>query len=258
VRIASYNVNSLRARLPIVIQWLTDSQVDVLCVQETKVQDVDFPTEVFDEIGYNTAFRGQKSYNGVAILSKHPIEKVEYGLPDEPKDEPRLIRAEVTGLTIVNTYVPQGQSPDSDKFQYKLQWFTRLLDYFRGNFTPDDALLWVGDLNIAPTPSDVYDPKMLLGHVCFHPAVHEELNNVMAWGFVDVFRKHCDKPGEYTFWDYRMPNAFGRNLGWRLDHIMATKPLAAKSTSCTIAKDLRRAERPSDHVPIVAEFNWKV
>lgn len=258
MQIASYNVNSLRARLPIVLQWLADSQVDVLCVQETKVQDVDFPTEAFDEIGYRYAFRGQKSYNGVAILSKHPIKHVEYGLFDEPKDEPRLIRGEIAGLTIVNTYVPQGHSPDSEKFQYKLQWFARLLDYFRRNFTPENAVLWVGDLNIAPTPIDVYDPKTLLGHVCFHPAVHKALSNVMEWGFVDVFRKHCDKPGEYTFWDYRMPNAFGRNLGWRLDHIMATAPLAEKSTSCTIAKDLRRAERPSDHVPILAEFNWKV
>lgn len=256
MKIASYNVNSLRARLPIVLQWLADSQVDVLCMQETKVQDIDFPTEAFDGIGYNYAFRGQKSYNGVAILSKHPIEHVEYGLPDEPKDKSRLIQGQITGLTIVNTYVPQGYLPDTEKFEYKLQWFARLLDYFRGNFTPEDLVLWVGDLNIAPTPIDVYDPKTLLGHVCFHPGVREALSNVMAWGFVDVFRKHCDQPGEYTFWDYRMRNAFDRNLGWRLDHIMATVPLAEKSTACTIVKDLRRAERPSDHVPIVAEFNW--
>jgi len=256
MKIASFNVNSLRARLPIVLQWLAESQTDVLCVQETKVQDADFPTEPFDAIGYHYAFKGQKSYNGVAILSKHPIEHVEYGLPDEPKDESRLIKAEIAGLTIVNTYVPQGHSPDSEKFQYKLQWFARLLDYFQRNFTPEDALVWVGDLNIAPTPDDVYDPKTLLGHVCFHPAVHEALSSVMAWGFVDVFRKHCGQPGEYTFFDYRMPNAFGRNLGWRLDHIMATNSLAEKSASCTIAKDLRCAERPSDHVPIVAEFNW--
>jgi exodeoxyribonuclease-3 len=258
MKIASYNVNSLRIRLPIVLQWLADSQADVLCVQETKVQDADFPTKTFDEIGYQYAFKGQKSYNGVAILSKHPIEQIECGLPDEPRDEPRLIKAEITGLTIVNTYVPQGYLPDSEKFQYKLQWFTRLLDYFKRNFSPKDAVLWVGDLNIAPTPIDVYDPKTLLGHVCFHPAVHEVLNNVMSWGFVDVFRKHCNKAGEYTFWDYRMRNAFGRNLGWRLDHIMATKSLADKSTSCAITKDLRQAERPSDHVPIVAEFDWKV
>jgi exodeoxyribonuclease-3 len=258
MKIASYNVNSLRARLPIVLQWLADSGTDVLCVQETKVQDSEFPTDAFDEIGYNYAFRGQKSYNGVAVLSKHPIGRAEYGLPDEPKDEPRLIRVEIAGLTIVNTYVPQGYMPDTDKFQYKLHWFARLLDYFRRNFKPTDPVLWVGDLNIAPAPIDVYDPKKLLGHVCFHPTVHEALSRVMAWGFVDVFRKHCDKAGEYTFWDYRMRNAFARNLGWRLDHVMATKPLAEKSIACTIAKELRQAERPSDHVPIVAEFDWEV
>ncbi|OHB75106.1 MAG: exodeoxyribonuclease III [Planctomycetes bacterium RBG_16_55_9] len=258
MKVASYNVNSLRARLPVVLQWLADSQADVLCVQETKVQDSDFPTGAFDQIGYNCVFRGQKSYNGVAILSKHPIEHVEYGLPEEPKDQARLIGARIAGINIVNTYVPQGEAPDSEKFQYKLQWFTRLLDYFRRSFKPADAVLWLGDLNVAPTPIDVYDPKTLLGHVCFHPAVHEALSHVMTWGFVDVFRKHCDKPGEYTFWDYRMPNAFARNLGWRLDHVMATVPLADKSTGCTIAKELRRAERPSDHVPIVADFNWKI
>ena len=256
MKIASFNVNSLRARLPIVLEWLAGSRPDVLCVQETKVQDADFPAGAFDEIGYHYAFKGQKSYNGVAILSRHPIENVEYGLPDEPHDEPRLIRAEIKGLAIVNTYVPQGYLPETEKFQYKLQWFARLLKYFQQNFSPQDALLWVGDLNIAPAAIDVYDPQTLLGHVCFHPQVHEALNEVMAWGFVDVFRKHCDKAGQYTFWDYRMRDTFTRNLGWRLDHIMATAPLAERSIACTIDRELRAAERPSDHAPVIAEFNW--
>ncbi|UCD00320.1 MAG: exodeoxyribonuclease III [Phycisphaerales bacterium] len=256
MKIASYNVNSLRVRLPLCLEWLAESGADVLCVQETKVQDADFPRGVFDEIGYHYAFKGQKSYNGVAILSRHTIEKIEYGLPDEPHDEPRLIRAEIGGVTIVNTYVPQGYLPETEKFQYKLQWFARLRKYFERSFEPGDALLWVGDLNIAPAAIDVYDPETLLGHVCFHPQVHEALNNVMAWGFVDVFRKHCDKAGQYTFWDYRMRDTFARNLGWRLDHIMATVPLAERSTACTIERQLRAAERPSDHAPIVAEFDW--
>jgi len=256
MKIASYNVNSLRVRLPIVLQWLADSQTDVLCLQETKVQDGDFPTEAFDNIGYHYAFKGQKSYNGVAILSKRPIENIDYGLQDEPADEARLIRAEINGIVIINTYVPQGYLPDSEKFQYKLKWFGRLLKYFQQNFAPEDAVLWVGDLNIAPEPIDVYDPQALLGHVCFHPQVHKALSDVMAWGFVDVFRGHCDKAGEYTFWDYRMRNAFGRNLGWRLDHLMATVPLAEKSIACYIERELRQAERPSDHVPIVAKFDW--
>jgi exodeoxyribonuclease-3 len=255
MRVASYNVNSLRIRLPIVSQWLTDNKVDVLCVQETKVQDVDFPTEAFDNINYNYAFKGQKSYNGVAILSKHPIKNVIFGLPDEPKDEARIIKAEINGVAIINTYIPQGHSPDSEKFQYKLKWFARLLAYFRQNFAPSDSVVWTGDLNIAPKPEDVYDPQTLLGHVCFHPAVQRALDKIMNWGFVDVFRKHCSEPNEYTFWDYRQRDAFRRNLGWRLDHIMATKPIAEKSTSCYIDKKPRVAERPSDHTPIVAEFN---
>jgi len=256
MKIATFNVNSLRARMPIVLEWLAKVSPDVLCVQETKVQDEDFPTQAFDEVGYHYAFKGQKSYNGVAILSRHPIENIQYGLPDEPHDEPRLIRVEVMGLPIVNTYVPQGYLPESEKFQYKLQWFARLRKYFERNFSPQQALLWVGDLNIAPAAIDVYDPQTLLGHVCFHPQVHEALSRVMAWGFVDVFRKHCGQPGQYTFWDYRMRGTFTRNLGWRLDHIMATAGLAEKSTACYIDKKPRAAERPSDHAPVVADFNW--
>ena len=256
MKIATFNVNSLRARMPIVLEWLAKACPDVLCVQETKVQDADFPAGAFEEAGYRCAFKGQKSYNGVAIFSRHPIESIEYGLPDEPRDEPRLIRAEVAGVTIVNTYVPQGYLPDSDKFQYKLQWFARLRKYFERNLSPKDALLWVGDLNIAPAAIDVYDPQTLLGHVCFHPQVHEALTEVMAWGFVDVFRKHCDQPGQYTFWDYRARGTFTRNLGWRLDHIMATAPLAERCTACTIDKEPRAAERPSDHTPVIAEFTW--
>jgi len=255
MKIASFNVNSLRVRLPIVTKWLTDHQADVLCVQETKVQDHDFPAEAFDEIGYNYAFKGQKTYNGVAMFSRHPIEDVALGFADEPKDEPRLIRAHVDGVVIVNSYVPQGFSADSEKFQYKLKWFERLLDYFRGNFSPDDAVLWVGDLNIAPEPIDVHDPETLEGHVCFHPEVRAALKKVMAWGFVDVFRKHCADAGQYTFWDYRMRAPLELNRGWRLDHLMATAPLAVRSTACYIDREPRAATRPSDHTPVVAEFD---
>ena len=181
MKVASYNVNSLRVRLPIVIKWLTDNNIDVICLQETKVQDVDFPTDAFKNIEYNYVFKGQKSYNGVAILSKHPIEQVVFGLPDEPKDEARIIKAEINGIIIVNTYVPQGHSPDSEKFQYKLKWFARLLEYFKRNFDPLNKVLWTGDLNIAPKPIDVYDPETLLVHVCFHPDVHKALTDILSW-----------------------------------------------------------------------------
>ena len=256
MNIASFNVNSLRARLPIVIDWLNEKRPDVLCLQETKVQDADFPAEPFDEAGYNFVFAGQKSYNGVAILAKSRFADVRRGFEDEPKDEARLIKAEINGLVIVNTYVPQGYMPESDKFQYKLEWFRRLRKLFEDNFKPDDPVLWLGDLNIAPEPIDVYDPEGLLGHVCFHPDVHKELKKVMEWGFVDVFRKHCKEPGQYTFWNYRPINAVKRNLGWRLDHIMATKALAEKCTACFIDKAPRILPRPSDHTPIIAEFDW--
>lgn len=255
MKIASFNVNSLRARLPVVLRWLSEQKPDILCVQETKVQDEDFPSKAFDDTGYNCVFKGQKSYNGVAIFSRGKIEKVRFGFDDEPKDEPRLIKAKINGIIIVNTYVPQGYLPDSQKFDYKLSWFGRLLDFFERNFEPTDPIAWVGDLNIAPEPIDVYDPVTLLGHVCFHPDVHESLKKVMKWGFVDVFRMHCKEPGQYSFWDYRMRNAFKSNRGWRLDHIMATQPLANQSTACYIDKNPRLAERPSDHTPVVAMFD---
>jgi exodeoxyribonuclease-3 len=256
MKVAGFNVNSLRSRLDIILGWLAENQPDILAVQETKVQDKDFPTEAFDKTIYKYVFKGEKSYNGVAIFSKSAISNVEFGFPDEPKDEARLIKAQIKGIIVVNTYIPQGYLPESVKFTYKLNWFNRLRKYFENNFSPTDPILWVGDFNIAPLPIDVYDPQGLLGHVCYHPDVHKVLNEVMEWGFVDVFRIHCREAGQYTYWDYRPINAFNRNLGWRLDHIMATKPLAKKSIASYIDKKPRLADRPSDHTPIVAEFDW--
>lgn len=253
--VASFNVNSLRARLAIVLAWLEKHQPDVLAVQETKVQDVDFPVDAFGDSGYKYVFKGQKSYNGVAIFSRSEIKKVKFGFDDEPKDEPRLIKADINGVSIVNSYVPQGYLPESEKFEYKLSWFERLLRFFDSNFKPIEPVLWVGDFNIAPEPIDVYDPKSLLGHVCFHPEVHKRLKEIVQWGFTDLFRMHCKEAGQYTFWDYRLRNTFKRNLGWRLDHIMATKPLAGKCTACYIDKEPRTKNKPSDHTPIVAEFD---
>lgn len=256
MKVASFNVNSIRARLPIVVGWLEKNRPDVLAVQETKVQDPDFPTEVFEDIKYQAIFRGQKSYNGVALFSRHPIHGAEFGLRDEPKDEPRLLKASVNGLTIVNTYVPQGYLADSDKFQYKLAWFERLLAYFRKRFAPTDPVVWLGDLNVAPSPIDVYEPETKLEHVCFHPQVREAMARVVAWGFTDLFRLHCQDAGQYTFWDYRGPRTFEHNRGWRIDHIMGTESVARMCKRCYIDKKPRIAERPSDHTPIIAEFDW--
>jgi exodeoxyribonuclease-3 len=200
-------------------------------------------------------FRGQKAYSGVAIASLDEPQAVSFGLDSEPKDEPRLITARIGGITIVNTYVPQGRSVDSEMFPYKLEWFARLRDYFDRNFSPDEALIWCGDLNVAPQEIDVHDPKRLAKHVSFHPQVREALAQVTEWGLQDVFRRHHpDEPGQYTFWDYRVRGALDRNLGWRVDHIFATPPLAKKSTNAWIDREARAADKPSDHTFLVAEF----
>jgi len=254
-RVATYNANSIRSRIRLVQEWLSRERPDVLCIQETKVQDKDFPQEAFTEIGYHIVFRGQKAYSGVAIASLDEPEAVSYGLDSEPRDEARLITERVRGIRIVNTYVPQGRSVDSEMFAYKLQWLARLRTYFEHEFSPDEALIWCGDLNVAPQEIDVHNPKRLAKHVDFHPQVREALARVTEWGLEDVFRRHhTDEPGQYTFWDYRVRGALDRNLGWRVDHIYATPPLAKRSVNAWIDREARAADKPSDHTFLVAEF----
>jgi len=255
MKIATFNVNSLRARLPILSEWLKKASPDVICLQETKVQDPDFPHTDIEATGYEYVFKGQKTYNGVAILSRHKIADVSYGLPDEPHDEARLIAATIGGITIVNTYVPQGVSTDSEYFTYKLNWFKRLRTYFDKSFDPQKPFLWCGDLNIAPEPIDVYDHEALKEHVCHHPSVAKALHDVMDFGLKDAFRMHNAEAGQYTFWDYREPASLKRNHGWRLDHIMVTAPLAKECSACWVDKWPRQQPRPSDHTPLIAEFD---
>ena len=255
MKVATFNANGIRARLPIVLEWLSQESPDILCLQETKVQDVDFPREPFEKLEYHCAFRGQKSYNGVAILSKSPPAEVSFGFGDgDGAEEPRLITAVFDDVPVVNTYVPQGYAPDSEKFEYKLDWFQRLHKYFLQHFQPDLPLLWVGDFNVAPEPTDVYDPEKLSGSVGFHPREHETLSAVKAWGFEDVFRRHELRDDMYTFWDYRIPRAVMRGLGWRIDHIWATAPLSDRSTRAWIDVAPRLSHKPSDHTFVVAEF----
>lgn len=256
MKIATFNANSIRARMPVIQRWLAASRPDVLCVQETKVVDEDFPAAEIGSLGYRAVYRGEKSYNGVAVLSRHEIEGVSCGFDGNGSDEgTRLIAVRVMGVDIVNTYVPQGTSPDSDRFQYKLQWFGRLLDYFSRRFTPGGRLVWLGDFNVAPEPIDVHDPKRLLGHVGYHPDEHRALAAVKSWGFVDIFRKHHPEAGHYTFWDYRVRDSVARGLGWRVDHIWATGAMAALSVDASIDREPRTWEKPSDHTPLVAEFS---
>ena len=228
MKIASFNANGIRARMPILLAWLDQVRPDVLALQETKVQDHDFPREPLEQAGYRCSFKGQKSYNGVAILSRRPPEDVTVGFRDgDAAEEPRLITATINGVTIVNTYIPQGQAVGSEKFVYKLEWYRRLRAYFDDHFRPTDPLVWLGDFNVAPRALDVYDPQKLAGHVCFHPEEHAALAQVMNWGFVDLYRQHNPEEQAFTFFDYRIPNAVKRKLGWRIDHICATLSLAA-------------------------------
>ena len=244
-------------RLPIILDWLANNSTDVLCIQETKAQDIDFPVEDINQAGYNCVFKGQKSYNGVAILSPHEIENAKWGLDDEPADRSRIIAAKIKGVNIVNTYIPQGRDVESDHFEYKLQWFKRLKKYFNNHYAPSDDIVWVGDLNVAPTAIDVHNPKRLEGHVCYCPQVREALADIAGWGFEDIFRKYYKDTQEFTYWDYRVKNAVDRGVGWRIDHVMATKSIAKKSTACYVDKEPRKKTKPSDHTFLIAEFHSK-
>ena len=256
-KIATYNVNSIRSRLHIIIPWLVNHRPDVLCMQETKVEDGKFPVRDFTDAGYQITFRGSKQYNGVAIATREKPDNVTCGLDDGgPADEDRLIAVKLGDISILNTYIPQGRDRDSEQFAYKLQWFKRLQDFISKHWQPYDRLIWCGDLNVAPESIDVYDPKRLLGHVCFNPDVWAAYERIRSWGLTDVFRKHHpEEPKQYTFYDYRVPQTLDRGLGWRIDHILATAPLAAQSRSCNIDLEPRKAEKPSDHTVLVAEFN---
>ena len=255
MKIASFNVNGIRARMPVLVRWLASEKPDIVCLQETKVQDADFPVTALAEAGYQCAYRGQKSYNGVAILSRVVPEQVDAGFGDEFDKEARLIAARFGGLWVVNTYIPQGQDPASEKFRYKLEWIARLGRFFSENFLPADPLVWVGDFNVAPSPLDVYDPQTLLGSVCYHPEEHRALSAVERWGFVDIYRRHRPEDPTFSFFDYRVPNAVKRGIGWRIDHIWATESMAEESTGAWIDLEPRTWEKPSDHTFIVAEFD---
>ncbi len=256
-RVATFNVNSIRSRMPAVTRWLNDNRVDVLCLQETKVQDVEFDPEPFLRLGYSVVFRGQKATSGVAIASLEPLSEVRIGFSDgeEPEDGPRLIRGRLGGLFLINTYVPQGKALDHPDFAYKLRFFRRMRSLLERECSPDEPVLWVGDLNVAPTDIDVTHPENKRDHVCFHEDVKRAFEAVRGWGLVDVFRKHRPGEGEFSFFDYRVKDSLARNIGWRIDHVLATKCLADASVDCWVDRLPRSWEKPSDHTPVVAVFD---
>ena len=258
MKIATWNINSLRRRLPLLLSWLERHQPDVICLQETKVRDKDFPELIITGAGYHATYRGLTGFNGVATLSKAKPERVVHGLPGGAEmDDDRILQTMINGIAFINTYVPQGYRIDSPKFSYKLEWFRRLRDYFDIHLKSSGPAIWLGDINVAPEAIDVYHPHRRINDVDFHINARNAFKQTLSWGFIDLFRKlHPDRV-QYTYWDY-FRRALENNWGWRIDHILATEALAAHCTRCDVDMEPRRAEAASDHTIIWAEFDSSV
>jgi exodeoxyribonuclease III len=254
MKIATWNVNSLNVRLPHVVEWLKTSPVDVLCLQELKLEDAKFPLAAIEDAGYHAVFNGQKTYNGVAILSRSRPEDVAKDMPGFADEQKRVIAATINGVRIVNVYIVNGQSVDSDKYQYKLAWLTALREYMRGTIAEYGDVALLGDYNIAPEDRDVHDPKAWEGQVLVTDAEREHFRGLIDLGLTDSFRLFDQPEKSFTWWDYRM-NGFKRNLGLRIDHILVTKNLASAAKSAVIDVEPRKLERPSDHTPVVLDFS---
>jgi len=257
MKIATYNVNSIRIRLDTILSWIEKYQPDVLCIQETKCQDEAFPLLVLQSTGYSVHFRGMKAYNGVAVLSRRIPDAVFYGFDgNTPEhDDARLMRVVVRGIPIINTYVPNGYKLGSPQYVYKLRWFARLREYFEAHLSSGQPAVWCGDMNVAPEAIDVHSPEKHLRHVCFHEDVRRAYKQTVEWGFVDVFRYLYPSKQQFTFWDYLRPSSLEKNKGWRIDHILATRPMAERCRAVDIDIEPRRRPRASDHTFLWAEFD---
>jgi exodeoxyribonuclease III len=255
MKIATWNVNSIAARLPHVTQWVSTTRPDVLCLQEIKCVDSKFPTSAFTELGYEVVTFGQPTYNGVAILSLHPIQDVQKGFPgDSEEAQKRMLAVTVKGVRVIDVYIPNGSEVGSEKYQYKLKWLAQLHDYFATACDAGQKLVLCGDYNIAPGDADVHDPIAWYGQVLCSQPERDALQKFAAWGLTDLFRQHHKEAGLYSWWDYR-GGGFPRNHGLRIDHLWATAALAQTSKDCWIDVAPRRLERPSDHAPVIAEFD---
>ena len=254
MKIATWNVNSILARLPHVTRWLEAEQPDILCVQETKCTDEKFPSLELKAAGYDCVMLGQQSYNGVAIISKAGCASVQRGYPDDDaSSQARLLSADLAGVRIVNVYIPNGQTVGSEKYQFKLEWMNRLRRFLDESSDTNTPVLLCGDFNVAPEDRDVHDPRLWQNRILCSEPERAALQHVKDWGFTDAFRQHTEEGGHYSWWDYRA-GAFRRNLGLRIDHIWVSAPLAQRNKSTVIDKEPRRWERPSDHAPVIAEF----
>ena len=255
MKIATWNVNSVKARHERVLAWLARTEVDVLCLQELKVTDDVFDYDAFREIGYHAVVHGQKTYNGVAILCQDLPSRVAVGLGDDVDDpQARLVAATVAGVRVISAYFPNGQSVGSDKWAYKLAWMDRLARYLARKADASARLALCGDFNVALDDADAAHPDDWADSVLCHPDARSALARLRDWGLVDVFRKHHPQGGVYSWWDYRRLG-FQRNDGLRLDHIYATASLAACSRGATVDRDERKGVKPSDHAPLIAEFD---
>lgn len=250
MKIATWNINSLRVRLPHVLRWLESQRPDVLALQETKLPDPDFPAEAFTRLGYHAAFSGQPAYNGVALLARAPLTVAATALPDFDDAQKRVLFAHLGEVHILNLYVPNGQSLDSDKYQYKLQWLKQLNRWLTRLLREHPQLVVLGDFNIAPEDRDVYDPKAWEGGVLVSAAERAAFRSLLEQGLQDSFRLLHQEGGHYSWWDYRAA-AFRRNLGLRIDHILLSPALAGRCLGTHMDREPRGWERPSDHVPVI-------
>jgi exodeoxyribonuclease-3 len=253
MKLATWNVNSLKVRLPHVLDWLVANPVDVLCLQETKQQDADFPHAELQAAGYHSVFSGQKTYNGVAILSRTPASDVQMGIANFVDEQKRVIAATFGDVRVVCVYIPNGQAVDSDKYYYKLGWLAALRDWLEQELIRYPKLVLLGDYNIAPEDRDVHDPVLWQGNVLVSEAERIQFQKLIKLGLHDSFRLFEQTEKSFTWWDYRMM-AFRRNHGMRIDHILVSKVLVAQCKGCVIDKTPRKLERPSDHTPVVIEL----
>ncbi|MFN0139700.1 MAG: exodeoxyribonuclease III [Pyrinomonadaceae bacterium] len=254
MKIATWNVNSINVRMPQLVDWLAAAQPDVLCVQETKTVDDGFPALDLKAAGYDAVFTGEKAYNGVAILSKFPINDVHVNLPGDDESAPkRLISATINGVRIVNTYVPNGNELWSDKFKFKLDWLQRLRRYFDETCDANTDVLLCGDFNVVMEPVDTWNAAEHEGKLHFSRPERAAMHYVKQFGLVDCYRKVNGEVQEFSWWDYRA-GSWQRNHGLRIDHIWTSPSLADKCTSCVIDKSPRALNLPSDHAPVIAEF----
>ena len=252
--LATWNVNSLKVRLPHLLDWLGAHAADVVCLQETKLPDDRFPAAELQAAGYESVFSGQRTYNGVAILTRRSTvglaTDVQANLPNFPDEQKRLIAATVGGLRVVCAYFPNGQAVGTDKYEYKLRWIAALNQWLRAELERSPGIALAGDFNVAPEDRDVHDPKLWAGQVLFSEPEKEAFRGLIALGFVDSFRQFEQPERSYTWWDYRML-AFRRKMGLRIDHILLSPALAARCTQCAIDIEPRRREQPSDHAPVI-------